>query len=661
LIATAIPFSLLLTISVQYLLGDSLNLLTMMGLMLAIGMAVDNAIVVVETIVTRRAAGDAPRVATVEGTASVNLAITMSTLTTMVVFLPIMVMTQEAEFSFFLRILGFAVIVTLGASLFVALVFAPFATRFFSTAAPRPEPRWLTGMTKVYRGLLTKLLTRRIDSLYGLAAMLLLTVVLPVRGVECSGADGNVMNDFSIRFTVPSVASVQERDEIVQVFEALVDENTDDWGVGGYRSRLEADSTRGRITVYLDPEGGKDRDDIVKAARAALPTEMPGVVSRIGWEGGEGSDSARVTLLGENIDTLDTLADEVIRRLETQPEVMSAMRSHEIKGQEEIRLHVDETAAERAGLNALGVAQTVSYAMRGTQLEPLVEGEREVPVVTRFRLEDRGSIEALGDFGVWSPQLFQMVPIRALTHSEVARGPYEIRRSDGVAGLQIQADFVSGTAYSDRSAIVGAALTPMEFPYGYSWDGSQGFEMPDAELATAGFAVTLSLIFVFLLMGMLFESVVLPMSVIMTVPMAAVGAFWGLYLTDTPLDAMAMVGLVILVGVVVNNGIVLVDLVTQLRAKGLPRDQALIDAGSRRFRPILMTALTTICGLIPMAFGSSTFVGLPYAPLGRIVIGGLASATVLTIFFIPVLYALLDDARSLGGPFLSFVFRKRSQ
>jgi HAE1 family hydrophobic/amphiphilic exporter-1 len=299
--------------------------------------------------------------------------------------------------------------------------------------------------------------------------------------------------------------------------------------------------------------------------------------------------------------------------------------------------------------------------MRGTQLEPLIEGDREVPVVTRFRLEDRGSIDALGDFGVWSPQLFQMVPIRALTHSEVARGPYEIRRSDGVAGLQIQADFVSGTAYSDRSAVVGAALTPMEFPYGYSWDGSQGFEMPDAELATAGFAVTLSLIFVFLLMGMLFESVVLPMSVIMTVPMAAVGAFWGLYLTDTPLDAMAMVGLVILVGVVVNNGIVLVDLVTQLRAEGLPRDQALIDAGSRRFRPILMTALTTICGLIPMAFGSSTFVGLPYAPLGRIVIGGLASATVLTIFFIPVLYALLDDARSLGGPFLSFVFRKRSQ
>jgi HAE1 family hydrophobic/amphiphilic exporter-1 len=150
---------------------------------------------------------------------------------------------------------------------------------------------------------------------------------------------------------------------------------------------------------------------------------------------------------------------------------------------------------------------------------------------------------------------------------------------------------------------------------------------------------------VFLIMGVLFESFLLPLSIITTIPMAFLGVYWTLYFTGTPLDMMGAVGMVILVGVVVNNGIVYIDLVTRLRRDGCPRSEALVEAGGRRLRPILMTALTTIFGVLPMAVGEASFVGMPYAPIGRVVAGGLAAGTLLTLFFLPFLYTVLDDAR----------------
>jgi len=153
----------------------------------------------------------------------------------------------------------------------------------------------------------------------------------------------------------------------------------------------------------------------------------------------------------------------------------------------------------------------------------------------------------------------------------------------------------------------------------------------------------------------LFESFLLPLSIITTIPMALFGVYWTLYLTRTPLDVMGGVGLIVLIGVVVNNGIVLIDLVTRLRSTGMPRAQALIEAGTRRMRPILMTALTTIFGLLPMATGASTFIGIPYAPMGRVVAGGLIAGTVLTLFFVPYLYSILDDMRASAVRWMAYI------
>ena len=161
----------------------------------------------------------------------------------------------------------------------------------------------------------------------------------------------------------------------------------------------------------------------------------------------------------------------------------------------------------------------------------------------------------------------------------------------------------------------------------------------------------LSVVLVFLLMGVLFESFLLPLSIIFTIPMAFVGVAWTLWLTGDSMDTMAGVGLVVLIGVVVNNGIVLIDKVTQLRREGLGRTEALLGAGRRRLRPILMTALTTVVGLLPMAFGTRAVLGVPYAPLGRVVAGGLLAGTLLTLFFLPFVYDLLDEMRERSRGF----------
>jgi HAE1 family hydrophobic/amphiphilic exporter-1 len=199
----------------------------------------------------------------------------------------------------------------------------------------------------------------------------------------------------------------------------------------------------------------------------------------------------------------------------------------------------------------------------------------------------------------------------------------------------------------------------MEFPRGYGIDkGDRWMDQMESDSAR-NMALLLSVVFVFLLMGFLFESLLLPMAILSTIPMALIGVYWTLYLTGTPLDVMGGVGLVVLIGVVVNNGIVLIDLVTQLRAEGLSREDALLQAGERRLRPVLMTALTTIVGLMPMCVGSDTFIGIPYAPLGRVIAGGMAASTVLTLFFVPYCYTLLDDLRETATRILRYATQGR--
>ncbi len=662
LIAASIPFSLVITVAILYFRGDSLNPIAMMGLMLAVGMVVDNAIVVIETIYRRRAEGASMQESAIAGTAEVNLAILLSTMTSIVVFLPLILMSEDATFSFFMGVLGLPVVFALLASLVVALLFAPVATRLVGNAEVKPDPAWLDWINARYQRSMGWMLKHRFDAFMLIVGMFVLTIVVPVQNVDCQGdADSNI-NNFTIRFTVPKQLSPRERDEVMDRMEAVVEDNRELWGVRTHRSRLEGDSSRGRVYVYLNDEGTMERSDVIEAAKSALPNDIAGVTASIGRDGGGfGGDSGQIELEihGEDLATLDELAGEVVRRAEGMPGVMSGTVDYLNDGVDEVRFVLDREALDRYGLSATTVGRTVSFAMRTQQLNPYWDGDREVTLLSLFKLEDRSRLDALLDFGLWSDKLQMTVPIRAVTEVEIGKGPGRIRRYDRRAGLSVTIDLEEDVDSMQGYALLDAALGDMHMPRGYSWSRGNSFDQQIEDDQARNLALLLSITFVFLLMGVLFESFVLPMCIITTIPMAMMGAFWGLYLTGTPMDLMAGIGLIILIGVIVNNGIVLIDLVTQLRAEGMPRDEALVEAGRHRLRPILMTATTTVMGLVPMALGDSAFIGIPYAPLGRTVMSGLIVGTILTLLFVPYMYALLDDLRDAALGWLGIVIEPR--
>ncbi len=661
LIASCIPISLLLSVTALYYTGSSLNLLSLMGLMIAVGMVVDNAIVVVETIYSRRRAGAGRAGAAIEGTAEVNLAITLSTLTTMVVFLPLILMSKDAMFSFFMGALGFPVVYALAASLLVALVFTPLVTVWLPGGAERGDPRWIAWLTARYERAIRWVLTRRFDTFVGVLLMVILTAAVPFRGVlETDQAEGN-LGDFTIRFEVPSSYTHGERVALIERIEGLVDAHREDWGVRVVRSRLSGSATTGYVRVYLEEGVAPDlRDRVLEEVSTELP-ESPGVRTWLGWSSDSGGDKnvIRLFLRGEDTETLLGIADEVRRRLRSAEGVLSAENAIERDGSDELRLVVDRAAAARYGISAQSVGRTLSFAMRGTRLPDFHDGDREVAIWARFAYEDREDLDTLLDFEMFSPILRASVPLRALVRPEAGRGFDSIQRRNRKTTLGITVNLEPDVTLDQAMLSIEGQLDGLELPRGYSWSRGMRYDAQIENDDAQSKALWLSVIFVFLLMGVLFESFILPLSVIAAVPMALVGVYWTLYLTGTPMDLMGGVGLVVLIGVVVNNGIVLIDLVTQLRGEGMDRTEALIAAGNRRLRPILMTALTTLFGLLPMALGSSSFVGIPYAPLGRVVGGGLAAATVLTLFFVPFLYSLLDDLRAGASRLVAYALRQQ--
>lgn len=656
LIASTIPSSLLLTIIVMYFSGDSLNLLSMLGLMIAVGIAIDNAVVVVEAIFRRRQLGQEAVSAAIDGTAEVLLPVVLCTLTSSIVFLPVILMSGDADFSFFLGALGMPVVWVHVASLLITLVFTPLSTVWLSSGQIVADPRWMVRLSAGVGALLRRVLRHPMDSFVAVMAGILLTLVVPVQAVGCDeGAEGNI-DDFVVRFELPRAYTYYERLEVVEAFEKLAEDNRATWGVRTYRSRLSSDSTQGRLWVYLQEgdEAPMERAQVLKDAKKKLP-DLPGVTATIGWGDGEGGEQRRISvaLVGEDSETLSGIAEEAGRRLAGIPGVLSVEDAVEEGGEEEIRLRVDRHAAARYGVSAATIGRVVSFAMRGSPLAPWVTGEREVRMFTRFGQDDRESVDQLLDFPIGTRT--GSVALRGLVDPEPGAAWGSISRHNRKTQLGLTMELDEGVSKEAVYAQAMAELGAMDWPTGYGPERGDEWQAQLESDRARNSALLLSVVFVFLIMGVLFESFLLPMTVIMTIPMASFGVYWGLYLTDTPFDVMGGIGMIILIGIVVNNGIVLIDRVTELRHT-LSREEALIEAVHQRLRPILMTALTAIVGILPMAIGNDTFVGIPYAPLGRVVAFGMAAATVLTLFFVPFLYAFFDDLRGSAARWLAFAW-----
>lgn len=662
IITLAIPLSILAALVVMFFWGETLNVLSLLGLMISVGLLVDNAVVVAENIHRLHGEGLPRRQATIRGTAEIALAITMATLTTIIVFLPVSLVRGQAQF--FLLRLSIPVSVSLAASLLVAGIVVPLAvylTLGREGRAVTPWPPWrafqaglgnaysltFEPLNRLYGRLLGLFLRRRLELVLLLAAIIALTGGVAFRHVKVVETQEEEAGSVDVMVRLPNTTTFEEAEAYFKECETVVASLKKELDFSG--SMVFHRSTFGRIQAWFNnPRTNKKITPRIASQRLldALP-ERPGVEFYAGQE----SESApqrnrsefRIALYGEDPDRLEQAAKGVEEMLVKVPGVLGLQSSGE-PPPSELELQVDRRRAQELEVNPAVIAGLVGYALRGQQLPYFRRGGREIPVRVLFQESDRTSLSELRAFRVPTGE-GGVVPLDALTTVRFSQGAQRIRRENKRIARLITLELEEGREREARRNLM-RVVSRLELPEGITVGGEPTSTGPDEDVQALQLAALLSVVFVYLLMGFLFESFILPLSVILTIPLAGIGVAWIHLAAGLDIDVLGMVGAVLLVGIVVNNGIVLIDAVNQLRAEGTPRREAILLAARRRFRPIMMTALTTIFGLIPVALTGRTSIGLSYSSFGLTLIGGLTTATFLTLLVVPVFYTLFDDTRA---------------
>ncbi len=662
LITLAIPVSVMVAVTALYFMDWSLNLLTMMGLMVAIGMVVDNAIVVVENIYRMRDRGKDPHESSARGATEVGLAITMATLTTVVVFLPLMVMSGDVDLSFFLARIGVPIVAALLGSLLVALLFIPLAANRFGGSLVKLEPGLLRRARSGYSRALNWSLNHRKDTTL-LVLALFLTVFYPVQNVKRSDSLRGVVNTVYIYGYPPKFLSWEELSDIGSEVEAFLESKKEIYGIRNVQFRYNR-SSKGRLRFRLHLEESPnrawwyqvyrglaemighpldsrmDRRTVIEDLNKQFP-EFVGIDYTIA-SGSVGDPYTHINLWGDDLETLAELRSEVELRMQGIPSI-TGITSDVERGDDEVHVIIDRVRAREYGVSPRVVGRSLGYQLGGVDLPRYRSEAHEVDVRLYLGRLDRQTLKQLKGF-TFPSESGREVPLSAFASFKVTKGDLTLRRRNGKIRLLLK----MYTTKEDLKRFyeeIDRAMEGFEMPHGYSWDKGERYERFKESEETMRFAVILAITCVFLLMGVLFESLILPFSVLFCIPFAFLGVYWTLFLTDTVMDRMAQVGIIVLIGVVVNNAIVLVDMVNRLRAEGMDRGEAIREAGANRFRPILMTTFTTVFGLLPMSVASSTLMGVPYSSMGRVMMGGLLCATFLTLFVVPLFYTYLDDLR----------------
>jgi HAE1 family hydrophobic/amphiphilic exporter-1 len=442
-------------------------------------------------------------------------------------------------------------------------------------------------------------------------------------------------------FQLPNSYGLDEADAWFRKIETIFDAERETYDIKHIHTRFW--NNRGMVFVILQDAGKSDLsvDDVSAGLRRLVP-DAPGIQTYVNWQRGSGSDpSVTVSLYGEDTATLAELAEEAERRLRTIPGLVSVEPELE-NALEEVRIRVSREQAQRYGVPSEAITGTVVTALRGQRVPRFHQGEKEIEIRVQFPEEDRNGLGKLAALEMGSTS-GRRVPLEAVADLSIARGYGDISRKDRRTSLNIKLNTTWESMTALRASVT-EVMEGLELPRGYSWDFGSQLRWEQQDSGDVFMALVVAIVFIYFIMGFLFESVILPLAVLPSIFLSWIGAGWLLWITDSKLDMMAAIGLVLLAGVVVNNGIILVDLINRLRKGGQPRSQAILLAGRLRFRPILMTALTTIMGMLPLAFGSANFVGMPYAGLGKTFVGGLLSSTTLTLIFVPLVYTILDDA-----------------
>ncbi|MBA4157679.1 MAG: efflux RND transporter permease subunit [Gemmatimonadetes bacterium] len=639
IVAAAIPVSLIFTIAILYITGASINVITLSGLMLAVGMLIDNAVVVVENIFRHRERGDEATDAAINGAAEVGLAVVAGTLTTIIVFAPLFFMTPN-EMGTQLREFGMSISFAMIASLGIAFTLVPLLAVWLLRGRMPADGRIFGGLARGYRRFLDRILDHRVLTaavalgVFGAGGYILSTLPMELMPEE---------DQRFIRLSVntPRSMTFEERNVLFGRVETLLLQNREQLEIENVNAFSGPNWNNIFISVKSYSDGGQlSSGEISTRIENMLPV-TPGVEWRQRRAWGSGG-RVQVRLIGESTDMLAVLAEQVEWRLGNEVAGVVNLENALQAGNEEVRIRVDRQAAERQGLTSEQVAQAVSGALRGSVATRFRTGDREIDILAQLREEDRVSIGQLGNLAIGTPDGTN-IPLATVADLQVVGGPQDIQRENRRTSVTVSGEIAPGSNREAAIAEVRAVMEEMELPMGYNWDLGRQFREEQQQFGEMGFAAVLALILIYILLAALFESLLLPVIIYFSIFFAVPGLGLIFLLTGTSLSILSFLGILITVGIVVNNSIVMIDLVNQMRARGIARRNALLDGCQARLRPVLMTSLTTLIGMVPMAFLAGEGMGQMFAPIGRAVIGGLTTSMLLTLTLTPVLYAWVDD------------------
>ncbi len=658
-VGVAIPVSLVVTFIPLNAAGYTLNLLTLGGLTLGIGMLVDNAIVVIENVFRHLEAGKSRKEAARVGASEVGMAITASTLTTLAVFIP-MSMGQGMAGQL-VRGLALSISFSLLASLFVSLTMVPmiasilFKPRSKVDYTLRADKSWITYLKAAYTQVLTWVLQNRWKTIGATSLLLIISILLiPLVGTEYMAELDQAM--LMMKVKLPAGSALEETDRVVSQVESIclnepaaqtvitsIGVNEDARGQSG--EMANSGSHEGMVMVTMKPKSERtlSTKQLGQKIRAEIPAMRDIKIETIdlGEAMGGGGADIDIKVFGRDFAVLKEISDEVSKAIMNVNGVADIKTSMD-EAKPEYHINLNREEINRMGLISGQVANTIKTATLGQVATRYRFAGEETDVRIKFREDQRNSIRDLALINLTTPMKTQ-VPLKQVASITKAEGPVEILRENQSRMVSVTATVVDrdlGSVMKDIQAI----LTPLKqnIPDGYFVEYGGQYEQMIETFITLGQALILAVLLVFMVMASQFESLIHPLVIMVTIPLALIGVVFGFLVSGVTISLTSFIGFILLSGIVVNNGIVMVDYINQLRRKGQEVTSAIIEAGATRMRPVLITALTTIFGMLPMALSTSEGSEMR-APMAITVIGGLTASTLLTLFIIPSLYSLIAD------------------
>ena len=649
IVTVSVPFSLLITLGALYFAGLSLNMLTMMGLMLAIGMLVDNAVVVTESVFRHRAMDpENPYKATLTGVKEVGMAVIAGTLTTIIVFVPIM-FGAKTDISVFMTHVGITIIVALLASLFIAQTLVPMlAARIPLPPQPR-EGAFIPRLINRYAASLGWILTRPWKTFGGIILICVIGISpLFLKLIKFDAFPQDAGRRLYMPLHIEGQHPLERVESAVSTIEDYLFDHQEEFNIRSVYSYYEKGRAETVILLTEEEEATLSTTDIIEKIEENLPVIAIGKPS-FEFDQQGGGDGFSLQISGDSTAILNEISVDVARLL-ASVKGLQDVRSDADRGEREIQVSIDRVRAAANGLTAKEIADAIGIAMRGQNLREFRGDMGEVGVRLAFRESDKQSIDQLADLPLYTPE-GRRITLGTVANFRVGTSPATIQRTDRQTAVIMSANITGDESLESVRPRVEALMGEFDLPPGYSWKFGRGFERQDETQQMMATNIVLGIACIFLVMAALFESLLFPFSIILgSILFSVFGVFLFFAATGTTFSFMASIGIMILIGVVVNNGIVLVDHINNLRQQGMPRNQAIVEAGRDRLRPILMTVGTTIVGLAPLAISTTQIGGdgPPYFPMARAIIGGLAFSTVVSLLVVPALYAYFDTLAAWG-------------